>query len=87
MPKLVTAVLFGFIITACGSVNGDFCKAERECEGGNEKDEAACVAERDGETNAAEEYGCRDQHETWMTRRRYEVPPLRSLWVAPRPER
>jgi hypothetical protein len=66
MPKLLAILCAVVLLASCGSLNGDYCDAERKCEGGNDKDEAACIAERDGDSAAAEAYGCLEQHDRWM---------------------
>jgi hypothetical protein len=62
--------LFGFVaivtLSSCGSPAGDVCEASAKCRGGNDKDEAACIAEVDGAASVAAAYGCSDQFDALL---------------------
>ena len=53
----LAAILLGAALLAgCGSRSSDFCSAQTQCEGGNNKDTAACVALSDGAQDEASAY-------------------------------
>lgn len=54
---LVTAVS---LVAGCGSQFKDFCTQKAQCEGGNDKDINACVAEAEGAYNEEKAYECQD---------------------------
>ncbi len=57
------ALLF-LSLAQCSSTYADTCQSSIDCEGGNDKDVDACVAEARGTENRAEAYDCGDQFET-----------------------
>ncbi len=56
------ALLF-FSLAQCSSTYADACQSSIDCEGGNDKDVDACIAEARGAENRAEAYDCGDQFE------------------------
>jgi hypothetical protein len=48
-------------LSNCASKYHDYCQAQADCEGGNDKDVDACVDSLRGTENAVGEYDCGDQ--------------------------
>jgi len=48
-------------VVGCGSEQKDYCDKKVSCEGGNDKDKAACASEAEAAEDSAEDYGCGDQ--------------------------
>ncbi len=53
---LVSAAALG----GCGSQFRKYCQAEADCEGGNDKDVDACIAQANGAEESASAYDCSD---------------------------
>jgi hypothetical protein len=45
----------------CGNAYGDYCRAERDCEGLNDADQNACVEYASAQERVASHYGCSKQ--------------------------
>jgi hypothetical protein len=43
-----------------------YCEDLTNCEGGNDDDRKACIAEQKGLRAAADEYGCRDEYDRYI---------------------
>jgi hypothetical protein len=56
---LLTAFLAGGVV-ACNGDKKDYCEEANDCEGGNDKDEEACVASINYLEEQASIYGCED---------------------------
>ncbi len=62
-PKIFLALLgaaLSFSAVACVEFS-DYCSKKIDCEGGNDKDKAACASEAEGLEDAAKDYGCADK--------------------------
>jgi len=62
---LVLIPLLG--VTSCASVFSEYCDKRANCEGGNDKDRAACADQLRGDEKAASDYGCADQFDAAYT--------------------
>jgi hypothetical protein len=49
----------------CADIHS-YCKDKIDCEGGNDDDQKACIADMKGERSAADEYGCRDEFDRYV---------------------
>jgi hypothetical protein len=61
MDRLFRAAIAALMISPllmCSSSFGTYCDAAQICEGGNDKDVAACKAELDTERDVGTAYGC-----------------------------
>lgn len=54
-------------VTSCASLFSDYCEKRMNCEGGNDKDRAACADSLRGEEKAASDYGCSDGFDAYYT--------------------
>lgn len=66
LTTLLAAAALAFVVPACSEF-GSVCKAQAACEGGNDKDIAACAESFEGEENASDAYGCLDKFDAVAT--------------------
>lgn len=63
---IITGGLFGLLATAhCSSGYGKICENERNCVGGNDADEDACIEQNIATENVASAYDCDDAYDTY----------------------
>lgn len=62
-PFTMLIAALGLTLTAgCGSSYGDLCAAAIQCEGGNDQDVDACIANSNGAEDVAAAYDCGDAY-------------------------
>jgi hypothetical protein len=72
MSRTATRALagLGLVGLMCGLLAcnpyGDYCKAAMDCEGGNDKDVDACVAEREAESDLAHLWDCDEWYDAYF---------------------
>ena len=59
---IVLAAALGLTLTACGNSYGNLCESSIQCEGGNDNDVNACIAQANGAEEEAAAYDCSDPY-------------------------
>ncbi len=69
LKKIVPFALFAALL--CGAATcveySTYCGKKIDCEGGNDKDKAACADEAEGSEDSAGDYGCSKEFDDYAT--------------------